>query len=232
MPTQGMPGSGRFDRDLREIPKGEVNAVISTIVRAVQAAKMSKEFGNLPGELTLMVDEFLSPILPWEVLLQRYFTELSKDDYSWKRPSRRYDDEYLPSLLGENGLEHLIYYMDVSGSVTDEDLKRFISEVKYIHSNLAPKKLTVVTFDDEIQDVYEFADDDDFDRIEMHGRGGTSLREVFEHIEKHKPTAAVIFSDLYCSIMEKDPKVPVLWVVVGNPKAVTRFGQMIHIQNE
>jgi predicted metal-dependent peptidase len=221
-----------MDRDVRPADEASKQRVTSSIIKAIQSSRMAKEIGVIPGEVELIIDQFLNPILPWEILLQQYFTEFSNDDYSWKRPSRRYDDEYLPSLLSDSGLEHLIYYIDVSGSVSDADVLRVNSEVKCIHENLAPKRLTVVTFDEQIQDSYEFTDDMPFDKIVIHGRGGTDLDPVRQHIIKHRPTAAVIFSDLYVHPMEMDPGVPVLWIVVGNKSAQTFFGRRIHIENE
>lgn len=225
--TPGLSG------DLKAPPKGQDRQKqIGKLVKARQAAIQAKEAGDLPGEITQIIDSFLNPILPWEVLLSRFFTELSKDDFSWRRPNRRYDDEYLPSLMGENGLEHLIYYIDISGSITDGTVLRFNSEVKHIHKEFRPKRLTLVTFDEIIQDVYEFTEDDGFDAIEITGRGGTSLAPVQAHIKKHRPTAAVIFSDLHVTPMHTNPGVPILWVVVGNPNAQTRFGKKIHIEEE
>lgn len=218
--------------DLKAPPEGEAQEVMLKVIQAKQAAQMSGDAGSIPGEVELLISDFLDPILPWEKLLARFFTDLSKDDYSWRRPSRRYEDEYLPSLMGENGLEHLCYYLDISGSVSDEDITRFNSEVCHIHRTLCPKRLTLVTFDTQIQDVYDFADDDRFDAIKVIGRGGTSLKPVYEHIVKNKPTAAVVFSDLYCQEMQADPGVPVLWVVIGNQGVSVPFGKEIHIDSE
>lgn len=234
IPPKGKPlNPGDIGSDLRKPPEGSSQMDrITKIVAATQASRLAGDkAGTIPGEIELMVDEFLNPKLPWEVLLKRYFTALSNDDYSWKRPSRRYDEDYLPSLMGENGLEHLIYYLDVSGSVSDGDIQRFNSEVKFIHDDLTPKKLTLVTFDEKIQNIYEFTDDDTFEKIKVIGRGGTKLDEVYDHIKKHKPTAAVIFSDLHVKMMP-NPRVPVLWVVVGNKSAKPPFGKTIHIDNE
>jgi predicted metal-dependent peptidase len=233
-PNQGDQGAGLpMDGDVRVPAEGlSQDKLIGKVVKAAQASRMSKEAGVIPGETELIIDEFLNPILPWEVLLQRYFTELSKDDYSWKRPSRRYEDEYLPSMDGDNGLEHIMYFLDISGSVADEDILRFNSEVKYIHDALAPKKLTLVTFDTKLQDFYEFADDEAFEKVVVTGRGGTDLAEVQELIKKQRPTAAVIFSDLYCDPMTENPGSPILWVVVDHKKAQVPFGEMIHIQSE
>lgn len=242
MPQQGpgVPGPGDpsdsghpLAGDLKAPASADEEAkIISKVVKAIQAAQQSREAGNIPGEIMLTVDQFLNPILPWEVLLARFFTELSNDDYSWKRPSRRYDHEYLPYLQGENGLEHLIYYLDVSRSITNAYIVRFNTEVKFIHDDLKPKLLTLVTFDTKIQDEYVFTDDMPFENIVVHGRGGTCLKPVKAHIEKHKPTAAVIFSDLYVHPMNKDPGTPLLWVCVDNPQAQVPFGKLIHIPKE
>lgn len=241
----GDDGSAGQGDILRPDPNGNINAPLSGDVReegvpdkqeimgklvgALQSAKMCKQAGDLPGEIILTIEEFLNPVLPWEVLLQKYFSDLSADDYSWRRPSRRYTDEYLPSLMGENGLEHIIYYLDISGSISDAEIVRFNSEVRHIHTDLRPKRLTLVTFDTEIQDVYEFEQDDVFEKITVQGRGGTCLDPVRRHIEKHQPTAAVIFSDLFVTPMHQNPGVPVLWVIVDNPKAQTYHGTNIHM---
>lgn len=231
--TPGQISPGDLEGDVVPYPSAETAAkVVQKIVKATQAAKRSNEAGIIPGEVKLLINEFLNPILPWEVLLSRFFTELSNDDYSWRRPSRRYDDEYLPSLMGQNGLEHLIYYLDLSGSTSDRDVLRFNSEVKFIHEQLRPKLLTLVTFDTRITGEFIFTDDMPFDKLELHGRGGTCLREVTDHIEKHKPSAAVIFTDLYVTPMRSNPGVPLLWVCVNHPKATVPFGQLIHIPKE
>lgn len=222
---------GSLASDLKQPKPGTMEKIMGNLVKATQVSKQSDP-GNLPGEIELILEKFLNPILPWEVLLARFMTDISRDDYSWRRPSRRNDDEYLPSLLGENGLEHLIYYIDISGSVTDQDILRFNSEVKHIHEELRPKRLTLVTFDDIIQDTYEFTEDMPFEKIVVHGRGGTDLDPVRKHILKYRPTAAVIFSDLFVHPMSQDPGYPILWVVVGNSKAQVKFGQKIHIRNE
>jgi predicted metal-dependent peptidase len=225
--------SGIMEGDLGPYPSEITKAkIVKKIVKALQAAKRSNEAGTVPGEVKVLIDEFLNPVLPWEVLLARFFTELSNDDYSWRRPSRRFDEEYLPSLIGENGLEHLIYYLDLSGSTSDLDVKRFNSEVKFIHEQLKPKLLTLVTFDTQITGEFVFTDDMPFEKLELHGRGGTCLKDVHKHIVKHKPSAAVIFTDLYVTPMREDPSVPLLWVCVNNPTAKVPFGRLIHLPKE
>lgn len=203
--------------------------IINKVVNAAQTAKITEGAGSVPGTVQEILDEFLNPVVPWNVLLNKFLTELSEKDYSWKRPNRRFEDIYLPSLeSSENGLEHLVFFLDTSGSISDEDVKRFNSEVKYIHDTYKPKKLTVIQFDYSIQNIKDYAEEDVYEKVEVVGRGGTSLREVEEYIRKHKPTCSVIFSDMYCNPMNK-VDTPVIFIVSGNSDWTSPFGKVIHI---
>ena len=205
---------------------------LQAVAQAIQQAKLQKQAGSIPGHLELIVDEFLSPVIPWEQVLFNWFTDLITEDYSWRRPNRRYQDMYLPSLQSdEQRLTCLHYYFDVSGSVTDQMIKRFNSEVKYIKDTFNPEKLVLVMFDTKIHEIYEISENDVFDRIKVTGRGGTCLQCVHSHIEETKPTAAIIFTDLECQPMQplKVP-IPIIWTVADNPYAKVPFGQIIHIK--
>lgn len=227
-PSSGSFGKG--DRDLREFT-GDPMTVIGNVIRAVQTAKLSGEAGALPGEIEELVSEFLKPIVPWEKLLMEFFTDSLNEDWTWARPNRRYGDIYLPSRFLDDGrLRHIMFIEDVSGSITNDDLKRFNSEVKYIWDVLKPEKLSLVQFDTEIHTNEVLTEGDELDKVKIVGRGGTSLACVKELIEKEQPSAAVIFSDLECRPMEK-PKgnIPIVWVVIRNKDRRPSFGKYIHI---
>lgn len=218
--------------DVKPISDEEMNVAIGNVVAAMTTAGMTaKAIGEVPAELSMIVDEFLNPVLPWEVLLYNFFNELSEDDYSYARPNRRYDDFVLPSLVGRNGLEHLIYYLDISGSILDEHIVRFNSEVKFIKEELKPERLTLVTFDTVIHEEYVFERDDPFEKIVVTGRGGTDLKDVFEHARKNDPTAIVIFTDM-CVTIPENPGVPIIWACIDNPKMRAPYGQLVHIPKE
>jgi predicted metal-dependent peptidase len=226
--------------DIIEPEEGEgdvaEHTIINKVVQASTAAKMSGAGDDgVPSEIETMLKRFLQPKLPWELLLRQFFQALTGQDYSWSRPNRRYRDMYLPSLMeDESGLEHLIYYLDVSGSVSDGEVVRFNSEVKFIKETFNPHRLTLVLFDDQIQREYDFYEDDPFEEIVIVGRGGTDLGPVREHMLKHRPTAAVVFSDMCCAPMQPLPPgidIPTIWVGVnaGNETQV-HFGKLVHIK--
>lgn len=208
--------------------------MVNAVVKAMTQAKLSKQPGAIPGDIEKIVNTFLAPNIAWEVVFQKFFTDLLDEDFTWRRPNRRHDPNvlYLPSMFIEEGrLEHLMYFWDVSGSIGDKEEIRFNSEMKYVWDVLQPKKLTLVQFDTKITKVDEFNEGDQFKDIKIKGKGGTSLVPVREYILKHKPTAAVIFSDLFCSPMQKlDQDIPTIWVTVNNPQATVPFGQLLHMK--
>ena len=127
-------------------------------------------------------------------------------------------------------LEHLAYFLDTSGSIKSKDALRFSSEVAYVKEKYQPQKMTLVQFTTEIADEQVIEDGDKFTDVTIKGRGGTRLVPVREWIIKHKPTAAIIFTDLEVRPMEPLPfDIPVIWVVIRNPGAQVPFGKIINI---
>lgn len=218
--------------DIRQPEANSKPERITKMVEAKQAAQAANEAGSIPGEIQAVIEKLLNPKLPWHVLLERFLIERNQDDYSWKRPNRRHDDIYLPSMLSDNGLTHLLYFFDVSGSVTDEQTAACLSNLIALHKDLQPERITLITFDTKIQGEWDFYREDLIEQIEITGRGGTSLAPVYERIVKERPSAAIIFSDLYCEPME-NPGVPIIWIVLDRPdEPKPDFGVAVQLATE
>ena len=206
---------------------------MKNVIGSVQAAKMAGEAGSIPGSVEQIINEYLHPILPWEMLVQQWLNEKANTDYSYARPNRRFDDPILPSLVADNALEELNWYVDVSGSISDQMIMRFFSEVKYVIETFLPVKVNIIQFDADIKKVTEIEAGDDFTELKVIGRGGTSLDPVREHIVKTNPTAAIIFSDMECSPMAY-VSTPILWAVFHSPGNgffghIPTFGTVINV---
>lgn len=230
-----QPGSINQDPDGKPQPltPQQIANVTGAIVRAATLSRMnSREAGSLPGELTTMIDKLLNPRLPWDALLRRWLTERSTYGASWRRPSRRFQDIYMPGRTGQEGLAHLRWYIDCSGSVTDDQLKVYNSEVAGAKATHNPELMTVTSFDTCLRDTWQFSQDQDLTGLEFHGRGGTCLKEVFEDIRKHRPSAAIIISDLDTEIPPHNPGIPILWICVDNPKKTVPYGTIIHLDSK
>lgn len=191
-----------------------------------------KNIGSISEEITSVLDQFLNPIIPWQVVLHDFFNEISSDDFSYRRPSRRSDEFILPSMFSENKLEHLVYCVDVSGSISDEEIQRFNSELKHIKDAFNPKLLTIIQFNTKITNITVFEEEDSFDKIKIIGRGGTNLEAVVTHVNKLDASAVIIFTDLYVDIPKKPINKPVIWVVSNSDIKEVPYGKVISIKND
>ena len=211
----GLPDNeyleGHLSGDLEELDQEEKSKAIAKVMEATQTAKaMGCDVGS---GITSLLSKFIKPSINWKKVLYKYMTALlDKSDYSWRKPNRRFSDMYLPSRVESDGrLTHLLYFLDVSGSIEESQIVRFNSEIRHIKESLNPDKLTLVQFDTRIQRVDVFTSTQKFTNIHVVVGGGTSYSDVRDYILKEKPTASVIFTDLCCTPMQEVDS-PVIWV--------------------
>lgn len=208
--------------------------VLHNIGQAIQQAKNAGQHTTIPNSVHEIMGKFLAPIIDWHIKLQRFFNALSSSATTWARPNRRYTDMYMPSRgMDESRLADIAYYFDVSGSVSNDQVRVFNSEVKYIKDTFNPEKLTLIQFDTGIRKIDVIRDIDDFNLIEVHGRGCTDLTCVRDHIIETNPSCVIIFSDLYCNPMKPLPKdVPIIWVALDTTVTTVPFGEIINITSD
>ena len=115
--------------------------------RLAAAAQQAAQAGKLSQTLARMVDHLLQPQLPWRMLLARYMKVASRDDYSFQRPSRREGEAILPSL--SSNMIDVIVVIDTSGSIGDEALREFLSEIDVLKSQLRAR-ITLHACDDHL----------------------------------------------------------------------------------
>lgn len=231
-PGQSIPGHvcGGMPANASQAVKQHM---INSVVQAMQSAIQQGKPGDIPGSVREIIKQFLAPKVPWETVIYQWMDDLSDEDYSWARPNRSHIpmSMYLPSRVkDETRLRHVMCFQDVSGSVQPKDSVRFNSEMKFIWDTFKPEKITIVQFDTKIQKVDVFEDGDPFTEIEIIGRGGTCLKCVKKYILDEKPTAVIIFSDMWVAPMTMPPPpCPILWVAVDNKDAQVPYGKLIHI---
>jgi predicted metal-dependent peptidase len=204
--------------------------VTDIICKATVQAQLASQYGYLPSDVQRLYESIVNPKLDWFTLLQNYMDSFSREDYSYKRPSRRYigEDIYMPNLYSE-AIESIEVFFDTSGSITYEDFVKQLSEVISIKEKLNPKKLTITCFDIELKEHQVFLQDDTLHDCKFVGGGGTNIKPVLERIADVKPNIAIIFTDGYFKLYRpEDIDTPVLWVIVDNPKFTCSVGDIIH----
>lgn len=214
-----------FDGD----PTDQEAANIEWKLATVQAAQAAKKAGNLPGALDRFVEEITTNKVDWREQLKRYITQISKDDYAWSRPNRRFlsAGAYLPGLYSEN-MGDIVVAIDTSGSIDQRTLDTFGAEVKAVVAAVRPTKTTVIYCDSYINHVDEFGPHDEL-RFKLHGGGGTDFNPPFQYVDEQgiRPECLIYLTDLY-GPFPPAPQYPTIWVATTN-EAVP-FGEAVRIE--
>ncbi|NEV63206.1 vWA domain-containing protein [Thiorhodococcus minor] len=197
--------------------------------RLAGAAQQAMQAGKLGGELARQIDHLLQPQLPWRSLLARYLTALSREDYSYQRPSRREGDFILPSLRSHQ--IDLTVAIDTSGSIRDDELEEFIAEIDALKGQVSAR-ITLLPCDAALcEDApFRFEPWEEFKRPEaINGGGGTDFRPVFEWIEREgaQPDLLIYFTDAKGKSPGQEPPYPVVWLVKG--REAVPWGQRIQL---
>lgn len=211
--------------DIPELAKEVIRQAIKEAVDATQKAR-----GTTPAGLEDAIEEWLKPpVISWRSLLKRFLAASIKSGSkrSWKRPNRRFG-EFQKGKLSDRMVSVTIA-IDTSGSVSTEDFKSFISEMKAIKA-CYKGTMTVMECDADIQKTYKL---DKYKKIQTNfkGRGGTSFMPVFQYIKekKVKTDLLIFFTDL-CGDQDqcKKPPYPVLWVSTM-PAQKVPFGHVLSL---
>ena len=219
-----MPASKKKAEELQ-------SKIDSLLVKASLRNEMENDnAGDLPEEIKVKIQSLLNPTLPWDVLLINYMSAFAKEDFSFRRPNRRYLPDFYLASPHSIAMANLTIAVDTSASVSKEEFTRFISEIDYIHKTLKPVELTVLDFDVSIKGEHILNSTSDITDIDFKGRGGTSFKCIFNYLAKNPTNLLIVFSDMCCDKIKKEPDYPVLWVSVNNKGAEVNFGQLIHCE--
>jgi predicted metal-dependent peptidase len=71
--------------------------------------------------------------------------------------------------------------IDVSGSIDDQALKEFASEI-YAITSYTGNKVIVISWDTEVKDEFELLNPEDVRRLKFKGGGGTEIKKVLEYV--------------------------------------------------
>jgi len=120
---------------------------------------------------------------------------------------------------------HVIFSVDVSGSMTDEDLAYGLCSVNRL---LHFAKITFVQFDTEIKSIEK-----NFQKarksFKVMGRGGTDFEQIMDLADNEKVDGVIIYTDGFAPAPHK-PKCRVLWLMSQkDQKPPCDFGFVAHL---
>lgn len=216
-------GGGPDDHELPPSSKttpgvGNAEAVL---IRNLVAQDI-KGCGSAPASLQRWADELLCPKINWRDALgasiRRQLAEAAGCvDYSFRKLSRRDDPDFcFPALVGHK--VRVAVVVDTSGSMSEDDLSRALSEVKGILWAANNSAITVMSVDAEVHTTQEVFT---AHKVELVGGGGTDmgLGIAAANALKPRPDVCIVLTDGYTGWPEHKPPMRVVVGLIGGHAA-------------
>ena len=193
------------------------------------AETCQKMIGSVPGELKEYLDSLFKikpQVFNWKAYFRRVIGNLITSELylTRMRPSRRFPDSRGVKFKRK---PHVLVGVDTSGSVSNEELEDFFSEIYYLWKSGV--KVTIAQMDTKIEHIEEY--NGKFNK-EIYGRGGTEFTDLINYYNERKKdfSTLVIFTDGYVSL-----KLPSfrngVWVITKNGQHQDYPGTTIYIPN-
>jgi predicted metal-dependent peptidase len=187
-------------------------------IKIARSKTSEKTYSQLPRGVRITIDEILlnnKPIVDWRRVL-RLFSESSvktKIRNTLKKASKRYGTTPGLKIVQRH---KILVVLDTSGSILQDELKDFFSEVRFMWKRGA--EVYIVECDSVIHKKYWYKG---VHPNVVYGGGGTSfdLPLKFANEEFH-PDAIVYFTDGIAMPPTIVSKAPILWVISKNGIAI------------
>ena len=234
-------GGGEYEFDKHDFGKPmtqeEAKEMDGKIDRAIREGALLA--GRLGIDLPRSISDMLNPVIDWKKELAEFVTSSckGKDEYTWRKFNRRLisNDIYLPTVENET-IGEVVVAIDTSGSIGQEQLNAFASELVSICEAVSPDAVRVLWWDTKVHGEQLFTDN--YDQIgsmlKPLGGGGTRVSSVAEYINKKKINAecVLVFTDGY---LESDVvwniSAPTLWMVTENRNWTPPSGKKVFMEN-
>ena len=234
-------GGGEYEFDKHDFGKPmtqeEAKEMDGKIDRAIREGALLA--GRLGIDLPRSISDMLNPVIDWKKEMAEFVTSTckGKDEYTWRKFNRRLisNDIYLPTVENET-IGEVVVGIDTSGSIGQEQLNAFASELVSICEAVSPDAVRVLWWDTKVHGEQLFTDN--YDQIgsmlKPLGGGGTRVSSVAEYINKKKINAecCIVFTDGY---LESDVvwniSAPTLWMVTENKNWTPPTGKKVFMEN-
>ena len=191
-----------------------------------------KDRGTIPGKINEMIKAIIEkrkPKVDWRRALHIFSasSRRTKVVHTMKRVSKRYGTR--PGIKIKR-FQKMAVAIDTSGSVTDDQLSIFFSEIHGMWRNGA--EVEIIECDAAIQRHYPYRGKlPEF----VSGRGGTAFDPVFEFLRKNRQMqfdGCIYFTDGYAPEPEIRPPCKLFWLITpdGRVGEHLKYGRAIKLQ--
>ncbi len=231
---QESDDSSDNDSHLKQSWKGRVASAASSMTAF---GDKSEGAGNAPDFVKRMIAKMKEATIDWKKILNNFVQERICD-YSFAPPDRRFSDSefFLPDFNEKDFIsKEVLFMVDTSGSVEDEDLAIVYSEIRGAIEQFGGKLTGKLGFFDAgVTPPLPFESIGDLMKIIPYGGGGTNFTVIFDYIHENYmdqlPACLVIFTDGDGPYPDESETmgIPVLWII-NNMGITPPFGKVARL---
>ena len=180
--------------------KQELKKIRDEIKEAMISAAQSTGAGNLPGALQRLVKDLTEPKMNWREIIQQQIMSTLKADYTWMRPSRKawHTTAILPGQKNDEMID-ICLALDASGSISDQQCKEFLTEVKNIMDQYKDFRIHLWSFDTKVFNPKVFTPDNSDELLDykLGTGGGTEFECNWDYMKNEgiAPKKFIMFTD-------------------------------------
>ena len=178
-----------------------------------QAVEQITSWGSLPGDLVEKIQAAMRPKLDYRKVLSGFRSSIlcSKRKLTRMRPNRRSGFQYMGSIRQLR--TNYLVAVDVSGSISNDDLKFFFSTINRFFK-YGVEKIDALTFDTSLGEPVTLTRAEAGFKVK--GRGGTNFQPVVDFMAEHgEYDGLIIFTDGYAPkpVVPARLKGRLLWIL-------------------
>lgn len=242
-----LPSSGQGDGSEGDITKSMLEAdagaslweedelMSEKVNHEIETAQRTNQWGSLGGDLKALIESTLVSKQNFRAILSQFRASIlsTKRHLTRMRPNRRYGFDAMGSQYAYS--TRLLVAVDVSGSVPDEDIRKFLAVINRFFKQ-GIERIEVIEFDSKITTEKPILLKQASNSIRVTGRGGTNFQPAIDFYYEHEEYDGLVFlTDGYAAkpVVPDDKRhKPLAWILTtngGNEDNLKPFGPVVRI---
>jgi len=220
-------GWGDVPEEVKDILKNKAKEMLEA---GVKNAQRSAKWGTIPSEVATMLEKLLKNELDWKAILKMFLgrTRSLERVSTMKRVNKRLP--YMMPGAKRSTIANVLCAIDQSGSVSDEDVQRFLAET---FAASKEGKIDIINFDTEMDEnsLQSITNGQNFKWVRTRC-GGTDFDAVQRYLNNSKRrgkySACIIMTDGYAPKMGAIVGTKVMWVITESGDiSAARSGDLV-----
>lgn len=242
-----MPGNGQGDADSDQVTDSLLQAdagaslwdedelMSERVNHEIETAQRCNQWGSLSGDLKALIESTLVSKQNFRAILSQFRASIlsAKRHLTRMRPNRRYGFDAMGSQYAYSTC--LLVAVDVSGSVPDEDIQRFLAVINRFFKQ-GIERIEVIEFDSHITTPEPLLLKQATRSIRVTGRGGTNFQPAIDYYYQNEQYDGLVFlTDGYAptpKVPDNKRHKPIAWILTtqgGNEANLKPIGPVVRI---